>query len=203
MDKINALDGLTYKFKEGKIGEHDFSTLKGQKQLGFLAQDIKEVFPELVSEDQDGYLSVNYIGLIPVLVEGMKEQEEIIVEQKEEIADLQSRMERLEALLNTPSEDTRGSLPISVEDVDTGIVLRQNAPNPFSDQTTIEYQLPDELKAASLIVSDFNGRVVATYSISGKGTVEFSAKGLDSGTYAYTIIANGKSIAGQKMVVQK
>lgn len=43
--------------------------------IGFIAQDVKNYFPELVSEDKEGYLSVDYIGLIPVLVEALKEQQ--------------------------------------------------------------------------------------------------------------------------------
>jgi len=202
LDKINALDGHTYKFKNEKIGEYDFSQVKQEKQLGFLAQDLKKVFPELVSADEDGYLSINYIGLIPVLVEGMKEQQEVITEQKEEIADLQTRMAKLEVLLNT-SETIQGNLSIPTESVTEGVLLRQNAPNPFSNNTTIEYQLPERLASASLLISDLNGRTLATYTISGKGTVQFDAGGLDNGIYTYAIIANGQSIAAQKMVIQK
>jgi len=51
-----------------------------------------------------------------------------------------------------------------------------------------------------LVVSDLNGRTIATYIISEKGTVEFDAKGLTSGIYVYAIVAGGKSIASQKMV---
>lgn len=43
------------------------------KQLGFIAQEMQEVFPELVAEDEKGYLSVNYTGLIPVLTEAVKD----------------------------------------------------------------------------------------------------------------------------------
>lgn len=48
--------------------------------FGYLAQDMQKVFPELVLEDEEGYLSIDYIGLIPVLVEAIKEQQAIIEE---------------------------------------------------------------------------------------------------------------------------
>jgi hypothetical protein len=52
---------------------------KGSKQkIGVLAQDIQEVFPELVSVDDKEMLAVNYLGLIPVLINAMKEQEDKI-----------------------------------------------------------------------------------------------------------------------------
>jgi hypothetical protein len=51
------------------------STLYKRKHIGFIAQDLQKVFPELVYEDKEGNLAVDYISLIPVLVEGMKEQQ--------------------------------------------------------------------------------------------------------------------------------
>ena len=45
-------------------------------EYGFIAQELKEVFPELVSQDKDGYYTINYIGLIPLMVEALKEQNE-------------------------------------------------------------------------------------------------------------------------------
>jgi DNA-binding MltR family transcriptional regulator len=57
-------------------------------RLGFIAQDVQAIFPELVEEDAEGYLSVDYLGLIPVLVEAIKEQQVQIEElQKKAIKD--------------------------------------------------------------------------------------------------------------------
>lgn len=59
---------------------------KPQKdQLGFSAQDVQKVLPQLVTQDEQGMLSVNYIGLIPVLVEAIKEQQATIEAMKKEI----------------------------------------------------------------------------------------------------------------------
>ncbi|HEY4788983.1 MAG TPA: tail fiber domain-containing protein [Bacteroidales bacterium] len=44
-----------------------------RNHIGFLAQDVQKIFPELVFTDGDGMLSVDYISLIPVLVESLKE----------------------------------------------------------------------------------------------------------------------------------
>ena len=62
--KILKLDGKSY------ITNHN-----GLQSIGVLAQDVKEVFPELVSEDEEGMLSVNYQGLIPIVINALKEQE--------------------------------------------------------------------------------------------------------------------------------
>lgn len=42
-------------------------------QTGLIAQEVQKQFPELVKADEEGYLSVNYIGLIPHLIEAHKE----------------------------------------------------------------------------------------------------------------------------------
>ena len=57
----------------------------GRLQTGFIAQDVELVSPELVKEKEDGYKAVNYIGIIPHLVEGMKQQQKIIEELKAKI----------------------------------------------------------------------------------------------------------------------
>jgi hypothetical protein len=54
--------------------------IKNKKdQIGFSAQDIQLILPQIVKKDTDtDYLSVNYIALIPVLVEAIKEQQTTI-----------------------------------------------------------------------------------------------------------------------------
>ena len=46
-----------------------------KQNIGFIAQQLQEVFPDLVEEDSNNYLHVDYIELIPVLVESIKEQQ--------------------------------------------------------------------------------------------------------------------------------
>ena len=44
-----------------------------QKQFGLIAQDVQVIYPELVYQDPEGYLAINYTGLIPLLIESIKE----------------------------------------------------------------------------------------------------------------------------------
>ena len=62
-----------------------------QERIGFLAQDVQKDFPELVKTDQQGMLGVNYIGLIPVLLEAIKEQQEAIENLENEVKKLQKK----------------------------------------------------------------------------------------------------------------
>jgi hypothetical protein len=49
---------------------HDIDSDK--KCIGLIAQEVKDVIPEVISGDEDGYF-MNYIGLIPVLINAIKE----------------------------------------------------------------------------------------------------------------------------------
>ena len=60
----------------------------GKQKIGVLAQEIKEVFPELVSEDANEMLAVNYHGLVPVLINARKEQQSEIDELKDMVKQL-------------------------------------------------------------------------------------------------------------------
>ena len=50
--------------------------IEQKQKIGLLAQEVQKVFPELVSEDNNGMLAVNYQALVPVLINALKEQED-------------------------------------------------------------------------------------------------------------------------------
>jgi hypothetical protein len=66
LDKVKNLKGVTFKWKEAGL-----TNLK--EDIGFIAQDVQEVLPELVRENEDGKLSLRDKGIIPMLVEAVKE----------------------------------------------------------------------------------------------------------------------------------
>ena len=80
---VMKMNGYTYYFKD-----HTDKTL----QIGVLAQEVQQVYPQLVEADSKGVLAVKYTQLIPILLTAVKEQQKEIVELKE-------RMEKIEAML--------------------------------------------------------------------------------------------------------
>jgi len=63
----NILNGLTgYSFKWNEASGREGT------DLGVIAQDVKEVLPQIVQERENGYLAVDYPKLIPVLIEEVK-----------------------------------------------------------------------------------------------------------------------------------
>ncbi|WP_299464169.1 tail fiber domain-containing protein [uncultured Microscilla sp.] len=68
--KLSQVRGTSYGLRTEEFKEKRF--LK-TKQVGIIAQELLKVYPELVVKGADGYYSVNYMGLIPILVEAVKD----------------------------------------------------------------------------------------------------------------------------------
>ena len=82
LPKLLQIDGKSYE-------------MKGKQKIGVLAQEIQEVFPELVSEDDNEMLAVNYQGLVPVLINALKEQDKIIKSQEVRLANIENLIANL------------------------------------------------------------------------------------------------------------
>ena len=65
---------------------------------GFIAQELKEVYPTFVQLNSNNYYSVNYQEMIPILVKGIQEQQAQIDELKKEMTDLKSLVKNQQAL---------------------------------------------------------------------------------------------------------
>ena len=63
-----------------------------QKDKGFIAQELQEIYPSLVKEHKDT-LHVGYTGLIPILVKGMQEQQEMIEKLTAKINELEKKID--------------------------------------------------------------------------------------------------------------
>ncbi len=72
---INQLQGVRYTFDQANFPSKNF---EAGRQLGFIAQQIESILPEVVRTDAEGYKSVQYSQLTPLLVEGMKAQQTIL-----------------------------------------------------------------------------------------------------------------------------
>jgi len=72
LDKVMAIEGVTYNFRTDEFKNRNFPT---KSQLGFLAQDVEKVMPEVVKTDAFGYKSLDYSKLTALLNEAIKEQQ--------------------------------------------------------------------------------------------------------------------------------
>lgn len=148
---------------------------------------LRDVFPELVYEDKYGNISINYMEMIPLLVQALKEQQTRI-----DILEGKTVKHRAEAASITTADDVT-------------LYLGQNNPNPFSEQTSIEVRIPNEVKTAFLCIYDMNGKQIDKIVIDERGTTRVSILGtsLTEGMYLYSLIADGKVAGTKKMILTK
>lgn len=92
LDKALHLRGVYYNWRVDEFADKKFSK---DHQLGFLAQEVERVLPELVFTDSNGYKSVDYARLTAVLVEAIKEQQKIIAELKIKVKDGENKIDKL------------------------------------------------------------------------------------------------------------
>lgn len=159
-----------------------------KKEFGFIAQEVKELFPELVEQDAEGIYAVNYTGLIPVLVEAIKE--------------LQARVETLEnqgQISFKSGEATTTNEKI----LDTEEYLSQNVPNPVNGNARIDYTLPEGTTSAAIALYSINGTQVKNIPLDvhgRKGSITVSSADFASGLHIYKLIANGVVVGTKKLV---
>jgi hypothetical protein len=89
LDRVMALQGVRYRRRQGTAST---AADGAARQIGFLAQEVEGVCPELVATDAEGYKSVNYTRMTAVLVEAVKEQQQLIREQAAALEVLSQRL---------------------------------------------------------------------------------------------------------------
>src|SRR5690554_1795664 len=78
-----------------KVDEFSEVKLPHGEQIGVMAQDLEKILPQLVKEDENGLKYVNYSGLTPVLLSGIKELISVTNQQAEKIKELEEKIDSL------------------------------------------------------------------------------------------------------------
>lgn len=87
LSKLSSLQGVDYEWKKEEYPDMNFND---RTQIGFIAQDVEKIIPEVVTTADNGYKSVSYEKLVPVLTEAIKDQQKQIEELKIAIEQLKS-----------------------------------------------------------------------------------------------------------------
>lgn len=215
LDKINKLKGYYYNYD---LEAYPYKLFPKGRQIGFLAQDLETVVPEVVSTDEKGYKSVAYQNMVALLAMGINEQQEIIeaqdselekltdlvTNQNETIADLNTRLSELEVIIKGLVDNTEEHAP-TVSETGSGISsLSQNMPNPTNGNTIIKFAIGSSFSNASIILFQVNGEILKEYHINGTGAgqVELDTNHFGKGIYSYSLIVDGKTIDTKSMVIQ-
>ena len=101
----------------------------------------------------------------------------------------------------TSNPSPTNNLEIKLSDKNT-IILDQNQPNPFKENTTVKYNIPANVKSAQILFYNSKGNVINTVEINtkGEGSLLVYGSDLSSGIYTYTLLVDGKVIESKKMI---
>ncbi len=161
-------------------------------QYGLDADQLKEVYPELVYEDANGIVSINYVEMVPLLVQSIKEL-------SARVAELEGTSPRT---AKAPTDAT--AIEETVADVDM-VRMDQNKPNPFSESTVITLNIPSNTQVANIFIYDMSGKQVQSLPVSERGETNITvyASDLAAGMYIYTLVVDGKISVTRRMIVTK
>jgi hypothetical protein len=201
---LNSSNALNKEFaysdsivKENRIKEKLEKDRKNK--IGFIAQDVYKVLPEIVVyDDSTDIYGIIYEKITPVLVEAIKELYYEIDSLKTIISSsttIDNQMAKKNATSETTIETINGS--------EQAASLRQNQPNPFSENTAIDYYLPSTIQNATFYVYDMQGKQIKSMKVNEReyGRIIINSYELQPGMYYYSLIADGEIIGTEKMVL--
>ncbi|MCK9432474.1 MAG: tail fiber domain-containing protein [Candidatus Omnitrophica bacterium] len=93
LEKLLRLRGVKFDWKQKEFKDKNFPS---GRQIGIIAQEMENEFPELVMTDKEGYKSIAYDKFTAVLLEAVKEQEKKINSLQDSVNILKSRLDKLE-----------------------------------------------------------------------------------------------------------
>lgn len=175
--------------KAQEIVRRNIQMKAAQKHYGLSAQELQEVYPDLVRKNQDGILGINYVELVPILIRSIQEL-------KQELDEVRGG--------NGDVNMSRGAATAVASDYATGNILYQNTPNPFKEQTVIRFSLADNATNAAICIFDMTGKMLKKLPIaSGETSVSINGWELGEGMFLYTLLVNGREIDTKRMIITK
>jgi hypothetical protein len=195
--KIARLRGVLYKLKVEKQNPNLYPV--PSEYMGVIAQEVEAVVPQVVKTFEGGTKGVCYEMLVGLLIEGFKEQSAKITRLETDLANCCTTGQRLQAYPHIIKNAVRNE----GEELSGRSFIRQNAPNPFSKETRIEFFIVEKEALASILVFDMSGKLLKTLKLNGEGQGSVIITGSDfrPGMYYYSLIVNNTEIDTKKMIL--
>jgi len=203
LDKIKQLKPATYQFKSDK---------NSREYNGLIAQEVMKVFTSLVSHytNKDRKVDVytmDYSGFGVIAIKGIQELQAQVKEQQEKINSQDKKIEDLTVMVNQLLQARTGSAAnVVVKNANSTAraSLEQNAPNPFNQNTVINYYVPQNAGKAFINITDINGRLIRTVTAAkGNGKITIEKGQLNSGTYMYSLYVDGNAVTSKQMILAR
>ena len=214
LEQLDMLIPVSFNYKKIEATKNETMSEDGEEEIeeapnpvmekehfGLIAQELQKVYPNLVYEKDNGYLAVNYVELVPVLMQAIKE--------------LNAKVEELSgnaSASRTPFLREGGGRGGSDEitsttylAIDEAASMNQNVPNPFTEKTDIAIYLPETVQTATLYIYDLSGKQLEQHPITGRGdtVMTIHADKMEAGMYVYSLVADQKVVTTKKMIVTK
>jgi hypothetical protein len=203
MDKLNKISGYTYNYKKTVLdnGPEKGKTFYPDSALhaGVMAQEVQKIAPYMVKTVKNGKLAVDYLQLVPLLLEGMKQLDSERVSLYNQLNLLQSRFNNLAQSIDTSGGNFK--LTSNSSNTSANFVLYQNSPNPFNKQTTIDYSLKGNYSTAYIYIFDLNGNLKKTYLLNNSGSITVNSGDLYPGMLLYSLVVDGNQIDIKRMIL--
>lgn len=230
---ISKLRPVTYHYnihRENEIlgakNDHNWDgkyDIEKKTMTGFIAQEVEQ------SANQIGYdfsgvdkpqndksiYGLRYAEFVVPLVKAVQEQQQMIDSLKAATANqnainksLQQQIDNLMSNNSNHSNSINNSNAVNTN-IDLNnknvVVLEQNIPNPFAEQTIINYNLPDNFERAQIIFLDQSGKLIKAVDLTekGRGILNVFASDLTNGIYTYSLIVDAQTMETKKMMKTK
>ena len=178
---------------------------------GFIAQDVEAAAKKLnydfsgvdKPQSKDGLYGLRYSDFVVPLVKAVQELSKQNEDLKDIVANQQAQINAILEKLNTDqstASSTMNNKAIVLSDMAS---LEQNAPNPFSVSTVINFLLPKQYSSAQIIITDMTGKTIKQANVSGSNSLTVAAGSLASGSYKYSLVVDGKMMGSKTMVITK
>lgn len=207
--RLKLLNGVQYNLKVD-----NFNTIPAEAKdsymrddYGFIAQEVQEIFPELVIEDEKGMLGVKYTRLIPIMVEAIKEQQQTIENLRqvfyEERSLMMQTIEELQLTIAQQSNLQRTEVSQQKASVANAVQVYQNRPNPFSEMTIVSCFIPSDIQSAQLCIYDMQGTQKKCIRVRDRGHIDVQILGseLSAGIYLYLLEVDGQVSEVKQMIL--
>jgi hypothetical protein len=191
----------------------DFEPSMAIVHSGFIAQEVAQAGQDVgftnsivhTSTNSNDPYAVNYAEIVVPLVKAVQELSHK-VDSLIGVTQGTGQRKAQTGKNNNGSSDSSAKVSginVQLSNVNA-VVLNQNAPNPFAEQTVITYSIPQTATSAQILFYDMNGKQINSITITAKGAGQLNvyANDLSNGTYSYTLIVDGAIIDTKKMVKQ-
>ncbi|MEO7171496.1 tail fiber domain-containing protein [Flavobacterium sp.] len=204
LDRVLALEGHHY---EWDIANNNVEMNFDEAiHTGFIAQELEKVIPHLVIDqeminDKGEKIvrkSVNYIELIPYLVEAIKAQNVMITDLQEKVDCL---IDKVGCNTEKAKQESNNENSDLIRFGNTKII--NVSPNPSRDIVTVSLNVEAGIENAMLQVHDINGKLLSSLNVKERGndlTKSFQKDNFGSGVYIISLVVNDKSIDAKRII---